>query len=103
MPVPFSRTALHDRPLEKPTGGRHSQERAHGGSPGGLTEDCHVVRVPAERRDVPLNPTQRLQHIQQRNIGRVRVLVAQQPTQVQKAQGTQPVVDGHHYRAAGTR
>ena len=50
--------ALHDRPLEEPSGTARDEVGEDGQATGRLARDGHLVRVAAEPRDVLLHPAQ---------------------------------------------
>ena len=65
-PVPSGDVvALGDRPVEQTLRLRHQQQRHHGASPGGLTEDRHAARVTAKRVDIVADPLESRDHIHQ--------------------------------------
>ncbi len=85
--------ALHDRPLEEPSGAARDHVGEDGQATGRLARDGHPLRVAAEPRDVLLHPAQRGLLIHQpvvagRPSGRRR-----QRRMRQEAKGAEPVVD----------
>jgi hypothetical protein len=73
------RSALDDRAAEEPLGAR-ADHQVRGRVPAGrLPEDGDQVGVAAERRDVRTHPAQRLDQVEEPEVGRDRLAVAEEP------------------------
>ena len=99
------RGALRDRRAEQAGCRGAAQQRGDHPAAGGLTEQRHLGRVPAEGGDVVADPLQGGEHVAQTEVGGEAFAVGAQGGQFQEAECAEPVVDGHddHVAAGGQR
>ena len=89
-------TALHDGAPEEPGRARRAHQRRDAEATGRFPEDRHVVRVPAERRDVVPHPGQGSQLVAEAPVPH-RAVWARQAAVTEEPEGSQPVVERHDH------
>ena len=88
--------ALLDGLVEQSLRSRHRQQRGNFRAAAGVAEDRHVVRVPAELRDVIPHPAQPRDKIKLADIGRGRAC-RHEIAEIEIAEEIEPVVDRHDH------
>ena len=79
---------------------RDREQGGHQAGAGGLAEERHPRRVPAEGGDVVLHPLQGGQHVAQSDVRVERARGPVEDGEVEEAEGAQPIVHRHDHHVA---
>ena len=94
--------ALHDRPVEKASGGGHRQQRRDFHAAAGLAEDRHVVRITAETGDVVPYPGEGSLDIEDAVYARRGQRGIAELGEMEVAHGAEAMVHCHHDHVSPT-